>query len=107
MTKELFEYLRVGRTGTVSSLAVLGDGVIAVQDVFHHGSGFRLYFDSGAEGRTKVNGGFDLWELEDRSFDRIHGDDGQEWLEAAKQVVDAPWFDRPQELTIPLDLQAS
>jgi hypothetical protein len=84
---------------------ILGDGVVAVREGSED-SGFRLYFDTGAEGRRKVHGMDDLWVVDDDSFNRVFSFEAAAWLEAAQKVVDAHWLSAPREMKIPLSIIA-
>lgn len=84
----------------------MGDGVVAIRDEFQDDTGFRLFFDSGAEGRVKVQG-FDLWVVIHDRFESVRSDDPVDWLQVAKSTVDSThWLDRPVEIDIPLALTA-
>ena len=104
MNEKLFKYLQANNL-KISLAFTLGDGVIAVRDEFQGDCGFRLFFDSGAEGRTKVI--CDLWVVENHSFEAVWSSDPLDWLETAKAVVDAPhWFEKPREIPISIGFQA-
>ena len=84
---------------------VLGDGVVAVREG-DEDRGFRLFFDTGAEGRKKVHGVDDLWIMDDQTFDSVFSFEAAAWLEAAQKVVDAHWLSAPREMKIPLSIIA-
>lgn len=84
---------------------ILGDGVVAVREV-NEDSGFRLFFDTGAEGRKKILGVDDLWVMDDKSFNSVFTFESTAWLETARKVVDAHWLAEPYEMEIPLSIVA-
>lgn len=101
MNDVLFKYLRAYDL-KISLAFTMGDGVVAIRDEFQDDTGFRLFFDSGAEGRIKIQG-FDLWVVENEVFESVGSSDPLVWLETAKATVDAPhWFIEPREIDIPL-----
>jgi len=103
--EDVFEYFR-SCGWKISLIYILGDGVVAVQDGFQGDAGFRLFFNSGAEGRKKLSP-FQIWVVDHSEFEEVVSDDPLIWLETAKAVADsAHWLIEPREIPIPLDLVA-